>query len=162
MSAGYEQSENERFKKVFRLWVGSDGYAPDDKPKMTVEELANLSGIAFNTVKGHHRHDGSMPNWANLQLYMKCLPVGFADSMLFGCGFHVVEAEEHDSQDSHGLMADLAGNLSTIADDLRDGNHSDDEKFSAAPGLIKLGADCTMLGHEWLQLKPPSQIKIVA
>lgn len=162
MTTTFEQSENKRFKTIFNLWVGSFGAAPNGDVKITVEELANITGMKLNTVKGHLRHDGTLPSWPNLQLYMKVLPAGFASSMMFGCGFHVVSAEEHEEQSSRGLMANMANSLAQMADDLRDGIHTEQEKHACAPDLIKLGAECTLLGHSWLGTGKPKHLKSVA
>lgn len=162
MSARYEQSENKRFKKIFTMWVGSFGLAPDGEPKMTVEELSTYTGITINTVKGHLRHDGTMPNWSNLKLYSKALPIGFMNSLLHDCGVKVVQAEEHETTDGSGLMADMAGRVADLAEDLRDGIHTDAERAAIAPKLIKLGGDCTILGHSWLDGDAEASLKEVA
>lgn len=149
MTGTYEQSENKRFKKIFGLWVGSFGNAPDGEAKTTVEELSNITGIGKDTVKSHLRHDGSIPTWANLKIYMKVLPHGFASALLFDCGFEVTACHEHDLPAGGALLTELAHGVAQLAEDLKDGIHDDVEKRKIAPRLLTIGADCTALGHQW-------------
>lgn len=149
MTAHFDQNENKRFKKIFSMWVGSFGAAPDGSEKMSVDELATITGVKKNTVKGHLAHDGTMPTVANLKMYMKALPVGFTSAVFHDCGLEVKQAEEHELPDSAHLMAEMAQGLSRLAKQLEDGNHTDDEKRAIAPFLLSLGPVCTALGHEW-------------
>lgn len=153
MPAEYEQNENARFKEIFRLWVGSFGTAPNGKPKMTVEELAVRTGVKPNTVKHHHKHDGGMPTVPTLKLYMKALPVQFASAFFFDCGFELDVAEEHETPNGHELVADLTTTVAHLADDLRDMEHTDDEKVAIAPRLEALGSTLVTTAGEWRRAK---------
>lgn len=150
MPSNLDQNENKRFKKLFGMWVGSFGSAPDGSEKTSVDELAMLIGVKRNTVKSHLAHDGTMPTLATMKLYMKALPIGFSAAYFYDCGFEISEAHEHELLSGPELMSALAKQLSTLAKDLEDGDHSIAEKRALAPTMIVFGPIMTTLGHSWL------------